>query len=299
MSTVNLKPLPLRFQVCIVDGSYGGEWHNSNNFFYNNAGYDSSGNILYTLDPKLRNGDAIGLSIGWNNGGGHAVTVWGFTYDSAYDRNNGNYYKTIVVSDSDNNVNGTTPASRPNTLDSHTLTWNSTESTYNYDNDGYINCYYWLKMNKDPTTGYALSDTACLREFLEQTDANGVKNGTKINANYSPTDPTTWTGVWWTEVNGVKRITAIGWDSKGLSGSLNLSGCTTLTTLDCSSNPLTTLDVSGGTVLENLYCHYNSALRTVLMSPSAIGITKISLYDGGSNLRWTLKNSSGTTIGTS
>ena len=40
--------------------------------------------------------------------------------------------------------------------------------------------------------GYCELDYLKLYAFLEMADADGVKNGTKLNENYDPTDPTTW-----------------------------------------------------------------------------------------------------------
>ena len=105
--------------------------------------------------------------------------------------------------------------------------------------------------------GYAESDYNCLKTFLEQTDSDGVKNGTKLNSSYSATDPTTWKGVTWEEIDGVKKVTKLSWSSKNLSGSLDLSGCTALTELSCSSNQLTSLDVSKNSALTELSCHSN------------------------------------------
>ena len=40
--------------------------------------------------------------------------------------------------------------------------------------------------------GYCEQDYLKLCAFLEMADADGVKNGTKLNEDYDPTDPTTW-----------------------------------------------------------------------------------------------------------
>lgn len=100
-------------------------------------------------------------------------------------------------------------------------------------------------------------DVGSLRSFLEQTDSNGVKNGTKLNSNYNANNTSTWAGVTWTNINGVIRVTAINWTNKQLSGSLDLSGCTALTVLKCYSNQLTSLNVLGCTALTELNCNSN------------------------------------------
>ena len=111
------------------------------------------------------------------------------------------------------------------------------------------------------------SDVSCLLEFLEETDSRGVKNGTKINSDYDRDDTSTWTGVTWSKINGVDRVTMIDWRGKQLSGTLNLSGCTALTSLnlayrydsgDYYYNDLSSLNVSGCTALKYLNCDCNN-----------------------------------------
>jgi len=74
--------------------------------------------------------------------------------------------------------------------------------------------------------------------------------------------------VTWTEINGVYRLTAISANSAGLTGNLNLSGCTALQTLSCYSNQLKGLDVSGCMVLQTLFCYGNQLKFSTLHLPS-------------------------------
>ena len=104
---------------------------------------------------------------------------------------------------------------------------------------------------------YNTHDLACLQTFLEQTDANGVKNGTKLNANYDENDLSTWSGVTWEESNGENRVTMINWVEKQLVGSLDVSECTALRYLFCNGNQLTALNVAGDAALSRLLCHSN------------------------------------------
>ncbi|MDO4576249.1 MAG: fibronectin type III domain-containing protein, partial [Planctomycetia bacterium] len=124
--------------------------------------------------------------------------------------------------------------------------------------------------------GYNSAEIACLQAFLEQTDSSGVKNGAKINDSYSSTDPTTWSGITWTEINGVKRATKIRWWFENLVGSLALSDCTALTSLDCSINKLTSLDVSKNTALTSLDCGRNQL--TMLDVSKNTALTTLSCY---------------------
>lgn len=115
--------------------------------------------------------------------------------------------------------------------------------------------------------GYNVNDYLKLRTFLEQTDEEGVKNGFKLNENYTPDDVTTWgvydeeTPYWnsitWQDVNGELRITVINFYDSDLSGELDLSDCTALERLDCGLNNLIKLNVANATSLVTLDCNTN------------------------------------------
>ena len=108
--------------------------------------------------------------------------------------------------------------------------------------------------------GYNIHDYTKCVEFLEQTDADGVKNGEKLSDTYDPNDPGTW-GVdsfRWTATNGEQRLLTISAYSQELYGSLDVSGCTALERLNCYYNNLSELDVSGCTALEELLCSFNN-----------------------------------------
>ncbi len=164
--------------------------------------------------------------------------------------------------------------------------------------------------------GYNAHDyTKCVL-FLEQTDANGVKNGEKLSENYDPNDPETWGSCWyeidplgdeyvecfqWATMNGELRINKIYANYGDLIGAvdaadctalellscyvngiieLDVSGCTALETLKCSRNSLTKLDVSSNTALEVLYCSYNALTKLDVSSNTALEV----LNCGGNEL---------------
>ena len=115
--------------------------------------------------------------------------------------------------------------------------------------------------------GYNVNDYLKLRTVLEQTDEEGVKNGFKLNEDYTPDDVTTWgvydeeTPYWntitWQDVNGELRITAINFYDSDLSGELDLSDCTALEQLDCGYNNLLKLNAANATSLVTLDCNTN------------------------------------------
>ncbi|MDO4628278.1 MAG: hypothetical protein Q4C70_03765 [Planctomycetia bacterium] len=103
---------------------------------------------------------------------------------------------------------------------------------------------------------YNTNDYTKIYQFLELTDAKGVKNGMKLNASYTATDVNTWTGVSWTEVDGKLCISRISWENLTaeniLDGLLDLSNCSSLKTLKCTGYELMGLDVSGCSALLDL-----------------------------------------------
>ncbi|MBR0226068.1 MAG: peptidylprolyl isomerase [Thermoguttaceae bacterium] len=127
--------------------------------------------------------------------------------------------------------------------------------------------------------GYSVDDWRALKDFLELTDENGVKNGRKIDpASYSPDLLQDFTGLTWREVDGVYRLSDVSWNDYGLVGDLDLSACSelssvvvnnnslsqlelnsaALTIVNASANELTTLDVTPLAALESLSCSGNA-----------------------------------------
>ena len=77
---------------------------------------------METIDTYLHNGWGIGIGIE-----GHAITVWGFNYDSNVDKitNPHDYYLGIWVTDSDDDR---TQANPPDRLRYYEVAWNSTNN---------------------------------------------------------------------------------------------------------------------------------------------------------------------------
>lgn len=100
-------------------------------------------------------------------------------------------------------------------------------------------------------SGYEASDYEKMSAFLETTDDSGVKNGAKLSDGYSVSDPSTWTGVEFTdsEPKRIKSFTAV---EVPLTGVLDLSGLTALETVMLRWNAVTGADFSGCTNLKRL-----------------------------------------------
>lgn len=82
--------------------------------------------------------------------------------------------------------------------------------------------------------GYNEHDYNAVASFLEQTDAEGVKNGFKLNPNYDPNDPNTWfndahgsneCGVFFGDYDGEQRLWMIALRQFGFCGNIDLSNC--------------------------------------------------------------------------
>lgn len=111
-----------------------------------------------------------------------------------------------------------------------------------------------------PADGYIDADFNAMRAFLEQLSADGeTKNGFVLSAEYNSDDPLTWRNVEWF----LGRIHAVHWNNMegdlggSLAGSLDLSPCTGLYTLECPGNSISAIDVSGCVNLQNLHCGFN------------------------------------------
>jgi len=89
-----------------------------------------------------------------------------------------------------------------------------------------------------PAHEYEYDDNECrkLAAFCKQ-DSN------RYLLEWDLENPESWTGVTWTDDNP-RRVRGISISGKNLSGVLDLSGFTALTSLDCSYNQLTGLDLS-------------------------------------------------------
>ena len=121
--------------------------------------------------------------------------------------------------------------------------------------------------------GYNDHDYQKLVAFLEQTDEDGVKNGKKLSSNYDPNDPTTWgtndygrKRFQWIEMDGELWIYNIDLSYAELCGTLEVSGCTALESLNCSYNNLTLIDVSNCMALCYLDCSNNYYIEELDLS---------------------------------
>ena len=106
-----------------------------------------------------------------------------------------------------------------------------------------------------PSLTYDETECTQLRTFLERTDANGVKNGTKLDPAYDADNASTWAGITWEEIDGVKHVKSIHWVpgvSLDLAGQLDLSDCAHLETLVLHDIGIDELELRGCSALQNV-----------------------------------------------
>ena len=172
---------------------------------------------------------------------------------------------------------------------------------------------------------YDAHDAEKFRAFLEETDADGVTNGSKINALYDPNDPSTWTGegfseyksgVNWNEDGRAAAFYCASYDNGVVYGdfdvsncdaleyvyiygaaieSVNFDGCTSLSelTMCYPEVPLEQIDLSGNTALTRIILNDNALTELDLSgSPNLIQLlvegNKLSELDISSNMKLAL-----------
>lgn len=120
------------------------------------------------------------------------------------------------------------------------------------------------------STTYNEYDYVKLKSFLNQNSIDpGKTNGKMMNTAYDENNPTTWSGVTWTD-DAVKRVKSISWSKKKLAGELDISGAAELSSLACDGNSLTALNVSGNTKLTSIHCNSNKLSTLDLSANTAL-----------------------------
>ncbi|MDO4587954.1 MAG: right-handed parallel beta-helix repeat-containing protein, partial [Planctomycetia bacterium] len=118
-------------------------------YYYTNSSYSP----LYAIDQYLRDGCAIGLSVSWftndsemERAGGHAITMWGFVYDDTKTAGDTDYYLSVIVSDSDDDVDFSSYTEEgryaPNRLQTYGVTWRENEMMYEFNSYGRSDLYF-------------------------------------------------------------------------------------------------------------------------------------------------------------
>ena len=93
----------------------------------------SKPDVLQNIAIQLLAGRPVGLSIYSDGGGAHAVTCWGFNYDTNYGPGDTEYYKGVWLSDSDSHKGQWNP---PDVLRYYAVQWNSGDGRWEMPNYG-------------------------------------------------------------------------------------------------------------------------------------------------------------------
>jgi uncharacterized protein YjdB len=127
------------------------------------------------------------------------------------------------------------------------------------------------------TTGqptYNISDINAINAIIAA--GNGLGWNPTATVDGSAFDAS-WTGVTWSTATDNKRIEGLNLSGESLSGNLDVTGLTAMTTLDVSGNELTGLNVTGLANLATLDCSINKILDLDLSS-----CTGLMAFTGGS-----------------
>ena len=163
-------------------------------------------------------------------------------------------------------TDGTEPTPEPITIDGVTWTpdteYDDTAEQGRYTFTAVLPAGYTCAEGVKPPEIYVrIGGQAATLAYVEseysKTDVD-VINAIIDNNGLSATkdDPASWTFATWDD-SSPKRITRLSLGSKSLTGTLDVSGLSSLTTLFCNNNQLGTLDVSGLSSLTTLFCDKN------------------------------------------
>lgn len=120
---------------------------------------------------------------------------------------------------------------------------------------------FHLQAQDTNNDGYHDDDVAVLEKILADHPESSLT--------WSGEDYGSWSGVTW-DNNTPKRVNTIDVSDKHLSGTLNMSGCTALTSLKCNNNNLCCLDVKNLIALSNLECYNNYLIGLDLSSNTSL-----------------------------
>ncbi len=140
---------------------------------------------------------------------------------------------------------------------------------------------------------YDAHDVEKFRAFLEETDADGITNGSKLSASYDPDDPSTWTGdgdgfikykygVNWNEDGRAVAFYCDGYINGVVYGDFDVSGCDALEYVNIYGAAIESVNFAGCISLSELIMYYpevpleridlstNTALTKIVLNNNAL-----------------------------
>ena len=121
----------------ISSGGFFSSAIDSSSFYSFNSECIGNSNVIQSMVDELKKGNGVAIGYGvydslGNRQYGHAVTLWGYTCNTSVSSGSCDYYKGIVVTDSDDNIvsSGTDPKAACDTLKILDLKWDSATERY-------------------------------------------------------------------------------------------------------------------------------------------------------------------------
>lgn len=141
-------------------GGFGNNYYNPNTPVPANVSYT----MLQECLSELQDGTAVGLSVGWwdnsiknRDNGGHAITVYGFTFDESK-KGTPYYFTGIIVADSDDDMgsvdrlNGIPASQSPDRIKILDIEYHANKGVYRFTDDysnGVIEGFQYLAQRPD------------------------------------------------------------------------------------------------------------------------------------------------------
>ncbi len=141
---------------------YDGDYAFNTDIMYIRSASTNEG--MQEMSNALRNGSAISLALNWYTStteterqGGHAVTAWGYVYDTAYRTTDTSYYAGIFITDSDD-TQGTDARQSLNNLYYNPMTWDNNKKSWYFTNySSYLGYLYSFTILNPYTSQVSLS----------------------------------------------------------------------------------------------------------------------------------------------
>lgn len=138
-----------------VDVTGGGNFFPPPDYNYQDYYHETWTNdeTVEKIDEWLHAGYATSIGIRPGVSGGHAITVWGFSYDPLAGEGSKAYYTGLYVTDSDDNNGIDDPSPAPNTLRYYTLDWDEDQGRWELTDYG---GGWWIDLVSaiEPRPGY-------------------------------------------------------------------------------------------------------------------------------------------------
>ncbi|MEL7570611.1 MAG: InlB B-repeat-containing protein, partial [Eubacteriaceae bacterium] len=131
----------------------------------------------------------------------------------------------------------------------------------------------WIPIN--------VNELQALRDFLNQPSAvAGKTNGQVLSSNYDQYYTNTWSSCFnWSIIDDEYYLTSISIANKQVSGTLNISGFSKLTSINCTSTGINSINVANNPLLYSVSCLYDDNLTALIVKDNPV-LKKIQCQSG-------------------